>query len=110
MTVLLACSTCPDADTASVIARTLVEERLAACVSQLPGVVSTYRWQGQVETAGEIALLIKTTTACFDALAARLRELHPYELPELVAVEVRAGLPDYLAWVAAQTSLLDPSA
>ena len=110
MTVLLACSTCPDADTASAIARTLVEERLAACVTQLPGVVSTYRWQGQVETAGEVALLIKTTAERFDALAARLRELHPYELPELVAVEVRAGLPDYLAWVAAQTSPLDPSA
>jgi periplasmic divalent cation tolerance protein len=110
MTVLLACSTCPDAATASAIARTLVDERLAACVSQLPGVASTYRWQGQVETASEVLLLIKTTGERMEALGARLRELHPYELPELVAVEVRAGLPDYLSWVAAQTSSPDPSA
>ena len=110
MTVLLACSTCPDAATAAAIARTLVEERLAACVSQLPGVTSTYRWQDQIETAGEVALLIKTTADRIEALAARLRQLHPYELPELVAVEVRAGLPEYLTWVAAQTSPSDPSA
>ena len=107
MTVLLACSTCPDPESASTIARTLVDERLAACVSQLPGVASTYRWQGAVETASEVLLLIKTTDDRMDALAARLRQLHPYELPELVAVEVRAGLPDYLAWVAAQTSPRD---
>ncbi|QSX79472.1 divalent-cation tolerance protein CutA [Agrilutibacter solisilvae] len=107
MTVLLACSTCPDAETAAAIARTLVEEGLAACVNQLPGVASTYRWQGAVETASEVLLLIKTTGERMEALTARLRQLHPYELPELVAVEVRAGLPDYLAWVAAQTSPRD---
>jgi periplasmic divalent cation tolerance protein len=110
MTVLLACSTCPDAQTAAAIARTLVEERLAACVSQLPGITSTYRWQGEIETAGEVLLLIKTTGERLDALGARLRQLHPYELPELVAVEVRAGLPDYLAWVAAQTTPRDENA
>lgn len=110
MTVLLACSTCPDTQTASAIARALVEERLAACVSHLPGLASTYRWQGAVESASEVLLLIKTTADRVEALSARLRELHPYELPELVAVEVRAGLPDYLAWVAAQTSPRDDDA
>ena len=104
MPVLLAYCTCPDADSAEAIAHALVEERLAACVSRLPGVRSTYRWQGSVEQADEVLLLIKTTADRLDALTARLRALHPYELPELIAVEVRAGLPAYLDWVAAETS------
>lgn len=104
MPVLLAYCTCPDAESARAIALALVEERLAACVNQLPGVRSTYRWQGSVEQADEVLLLIKTTADRLDALTARLRRLHPYELPELIAVEVRAGLPAYLDWVAAETS------
>ena len=104
MSVLLAYSTCPDAASADAIARALVAERLAACVSQLPGLRSTYRWQGQVEQADEVLLLIKTTADRLVALTARLRELHPYELPELIAVEVRAGHPAYLDWVAAETA------
>ena len=107
MSVLLAYSTCPDAASAQAIAHALVEERLAACVNQVPGVTSTYRWQGRVETASEVLLLIKTTADRMEDLAARLRALHPYELPELIAVEVRTGLPAYLDWVAAQTSLRD---
>ena len=106
MSVLLAYSTCPDAASAAAIARALVDERLAACVNHLPGLHSTYRWQGQVEQADEVLLLIKTTAGRLDALTARLRELHPYELPELIAVEVRAGLPAYLDWVAAETAPL----
>ena len=102
MPVLLAYSTCPDAASAEAVARALVDERLAACVNQLPGLRSTYRWQGQIEQADEVLLLIKTTADRLDALTARLRELHPYELPELIAVEVRAGLPAYLDWVAAE--------
>ena len=104
MPVLLAYSTCPDAASAEAVARALVDERLAACVNQLPGLRSTYRWQGQVEQAEEVLLLIKTTADRLDAMTARLRELHPYELPELIAVEVRAGLPAYLDWVAAETA------
>lgn len=104
MSVLLAYSACPDAATAERIARALVEERLAACVNRLPGVQSIYRWQGEVEQADEVLLLIKTTADRLPALTARLHALHPYELPELVAVEVRAGLPAYLDWVAAQTA------
>ena len=106
MPVLLAYSTCPDETSADLIACTLVNERLAACVNRLPGVHSTYRWHGQVEQADEVLLLIKTTTDRLDAMTARLSSLHPYELPELVAVEVRAGLPAYLDWVSAETAPL----
>jgi periplasmic divalent cation tolerance protein len=103
MPVFLILSTCPDADTAQRLARILVEERLAACVSLLPGGVSTYRWQGLVEQAAEVQLLAKTPADRRDALMARLAELHPYELPEILAVETAAGLPAYLDWVTAET-------
>ena len=106
MSVLLAYCTCPDVASADRIARALVTERLAACVNRLPGVQSTYRWQGAVEQADEVLLLIKTTSSRLDALTVRLRALHPYELPELIAVEVRAGLPAYLDWVATETTPL----
>ncbi len=104
MSVLLAFCTCPDADSARRLAGTLVEERLAACVNLLPGMTSVYRWRDAVETADEVQLIIKTTAARLPALAARLAELHPYELPELVTVQAAAGLPAYLAWVTAETS------
>ena len=104
MPVLLAYCTCPDADSAATIAQALVEERLAACVNRLPGIRSTYRWQGAIEQADEVLLLIKTTADRLQALTARLQALHPHELPELIAVEVRAGLPAYLAWVAAEST------
>ncbi|MCP1582881.1 divalent-cation tolerance protein CutA [Pseudoxanthomonas mexicana] len=103
MPVFLILSTCPDADTAQRLARILVEERLAACVSLLPGGVSTYRWQGRVEQATEVQLLAKTPADRRDALMARLAELHPYELPEILAVETAAGMPAYLDWVTAET-------
>lgn len=103
MPVFLILSTCPDADTAQRLARIVVEERLAACVSLLPGGVSTYRWQGRVEQATEVQLLAKTPADRRDALMARLAELHPYELPEILAVETAAGLPAYLDWVTAET-------
>lgn len=102
MSVFLILSTCPDPDTAQRLARILVEERLAACVSLLPGVLSTYRWLGRVEQASEVQLLAKTPADRRDALMTRLAELHPYELPEILAVET-AGLPAYLDWVAAET-------
>ncbi|RME33881.1 MAG: divalent-cation tolerance protein CutA [Gammaproteobacteria bacterium] len=96
---LLALTTCPDGETAERIARTLVEERLAACVNILPGAVSLYRWQGKIERDGEWLLLIKTGRARFGALRGRLRELHPYELPELVAVPIETGDAAYLEWL-----------
>ena len=101
--VLLLFTTCPDLATAERIARALVGERLAACVTRQEGARSTYRWQGEVTTDTELQLLVKTTASRLDAAMARLVELHPYELPECIAVEARAGLPAYLDWIRAQT-------
>ena len=98
-TVLLCYCNCPDAASAQRLAEALVNEALAACVSRLPGVVSTYRWQGAVTTDMEELLLIKTTAGRFEALRQRLLELHPYELPELIAVPVERGHAAYLDWV-----------
>lgn len=98
-TVLLCYCSCPDDERAAHIAQTLVAERLAACVNRLPGVASTYRWRGEVVTDAEALLLIKTTAARFEALRARLLALHPYELPELIAMPVEHGHDAYLAWV-----------
>lgn len=102
--VLLCLCTCPDAASAQQLAETLVGERLAACVNRLPGVLSTYRWQDEVHADGEELLLIKTTAACFEALKARLLELHPYELPELIALPVERGHAAYLDWVRANVA------
>ncbi|AZR92246.1 divalent-cation tolerance protein CutA (plasmid) [Escherichia coli] len=95
--------TCPDADSAERIATALVAERLAACVNLLPGLRSVYRWQRKVEAAAEVLLLVKTSAEAYPALQERLRQLHPYELPELLAVEAASGLPEYLQWLAAES-------
>ena len=79
--------------------RTLVEERLAACASVLPVMVSVYRWKGGVEQDREQQLIIKTSAACVQALRARLQTLHPYDVPELLVIEVQDGSPGYLAWL-----------
>ncbi len=105
MTVLLCFCSCPDSETAQRIADVLVDKRLAACVNVLPGMRSVYRWRGAIERADEVLLLIKTTRAQFEPLLARVASLHPYEPPELVAVEVAAGLPAYLDWVVEQTCI-----
>lgn len=97
--VLLCYCTCPDAGSAQAIATALISERLAACVNRLPGVTSTFRWQGEVVSDTEELLLIKTTASRFEALRRRLLALHPYELPELVAVPVERGHSAYLDWV-----------
>ncbi|MEZ5461449.1 divalent-cation tolerance protein CutA [Dokdonella sp.] len=99
MTVLIVHCTCPDATVATDIARALVSERLAACVSALPGVTSIYSWEDQICVDNEVLLLIKTTVPGFDALKARLLELHPYELPEIIAVDVSVAHDDYADWV-----------
>ena len=91
--------TCPDGDPAAHLAETLVTESLAACVNRVPGVVSHYRWQGRLQQDTETLLLIKTTQARLAALSARIRELHPYELPEVLAVPVQGGLDEYLDWI-----------
>ena len=97
--VFLVYSTCADAAAAARIARTLVAERLAACVSLQPGNRSVYRWEGEIREDSEQLLMIKTSADRLDALTERLASIHPYELPEIVAVPVTAGLTGYLDWV-----------
>jgi periplasmic divalent cation tolerance protein len=92
-------TSCPDAASAERIARTLVEEKLAACVNILPPMRSIYRWKDKIEDASEQLLVIKSTLAHFPAIRDRLRALHPYELPEIIAVPIADGLPEYLAWL-----------
>ena len=102
---LLVYCTCPDHDSALRIAQTLVDRQLAACVNVLPGLSSVYRWQGQTETAREELLLIKTRQAVYPELEAAILALHPYELPEVIAVPIAAGLPAYLAWIESSTGV-----
>ena len=104
METLLVITTLPDAASAHALAQALVEQRLAACVNVLAPCRSVYRWQGKVEDAEEVPLLIKTAAARYAALEAAIRAAHPYELPEIVAVPLAGGLPGYLAWVAAETT------
>jgi periplasmic divalent cation tolerance protein len=100
---LLVLTNLADMASARLLARALVEQRLAACVNMLPAVQSVYRWNDVVEEAAEVTLLIKTTTARYDELEQAIRALHPYELPEVIAVPVSAGLPAYLGWIAQET-------
>ena len=97
--VLVVFATFPDAETARGIAKKLVEEQLAACVNLIPQIESIYRWKGAVETADEVLALIKTTASGYPKLEARIRELHAYEVPEIIALDASAGLPAYLNWV-----------
>jgi periplasmic divalent cation tolerance protein len=99
---LLVITSAPDRKIALTIARELIEHRLAACVNVLGACDSIYRWQGQVEAARELPLLIKTRPAAYPDVEATIRKLHPYELPEIVAVRIERGLPEYLQWVTAQ--------
>ncbi|MDT3670522.1 MAG: divalent-cation tolerance protein CutA [Aromatoleum sp.] len=94
----------PDAAAAHALATRLVELRLAACVNILAPCRSVYRWQGAIEDAEEFPLLIKTTAERYPALEAEIRDRHPYELPEIVAVPQVRGLPAYLDWIAAETT------
>jgi periplasmic divalent cation tolerance protein len=96
---LVALTTVATAEDAERLACALVERRLAACVNVVPGVVSHYRWKGELQRDQERLLVIKTRAQRLDALRAALAELHPYELPELVALEIAAGHAPYLAWL-----------
>lgn len=104
MDALLVITNLPDAESARMLAARLVEQRLAACVNLLSPCLSLYRWQGKIEEAEEIPLLIKTSAACYAALEETIRNHHPYELPEIVAVRIDKGLSGYLAWLAKETS------
>lgn len=99
--VLVVLSTFPSADKAAEVARVLVDEQLAACVNVVPTIRSIYRWEGKVSDDTEALALIKTTRAGYAALERRLVELHPYELPEVVALEPEGGSARYFDWIAA---------
>lgn len=101
--VLLVITTLPDRTSAEQLAGALIECRAAACVNVLAECSSFYRWQGKVENSNEIPLLIKTTQSAYPRLEQEILTRHPYELPEIVAVPLSAGLPDYLQWVAQET-------
>ncbi len=95
--------TVPTPERATEIARALVGERLAACGNVVPGVRSVYRWEGKVQEDDEVLLVLKTTRARFEALRDRVLALHPYDVPEVIALPVEAGSAAYLAWIAAET-------
>ncbi|MBT3056341.1 MAG: divalent-cation tolerance protein CutA [Candidatus Thiodiazotropha sp. (ex Codakia orbicularis)] len=97
--LLLILCTAPDRETALKLSRSLLEQRLAACVNLSPPVTSVYHWQGRLEESEEILLLIKTTKQQYNNVEATLRAQHPYELPEIIAVPVVQGLDDYIDWV-----------
>ncbi len=92
-------STVPDRDTGERIAGQLLEYRLAACVSLIPGVISHYRWRGKVEHANEVLMMIKARARDYPRLESALRSQHPYELPEIIMVPVSGGLAEYLHWI-----------
>ena len=102
-TLIVLC-TCPEREPALRIAEQLVDRRLAACVNVVPGITSVYRWEGHRESAHEVLLVIKTRAERFAELQQAVVELHPYELPELIAVPVTRGIPAYLNWVAQCTT------
>jgi len=93
----------PDRATAERIADTLVTDGVAACINILTGCTSIYRWEGKLNHTEEVPLLIKTTRAAYPRLEETLRKLHPYALPELIALPVSTGLPEYLNWVVQET-------
>jgi periplasmic divalent cation tolerance protein len=106
MIALLILSTFPDLETARRIGRTLVEEQLVACVNLVPGVESIYQWKGQVEASAEILGIFKTVTERYYEVEARIRELHPYELPEILAISPKTGLSEYFQWIEANSTSL----
>ena len=102
---LLVFTNLPDREAAIELAHGLVERRLAACVNVLGACTSVYRWNGALEQADEVPVMLKTRAARYPEVEAAIRELHPYELPEIVAVPVVRGLPEYLEWVAEETAI-----
>lgn len=103
--VIVVITNLPDRAEALKLAHALVERRLAACVNVLGECVSVYRWKGAIENAGEVPVLIKTRAGRYEELEAAIRENHPYELPEIVAVPATRGLEEYLQWVADETTI-----
>lgn len=105
--VLMVFTNMPDVASAERLARQLIDAHAAACVNRLAPCTSSYRWKGEIETASEVPLLIKTTRSAYPRLEKLIREAHPYELPEIIAVPISAGLPAYLSWVREETGLFE---
>lgn len=106
-TLLVLCTT--TADSAAELAAGIVDARLAACVNIPPAVSSVYRWEGAVETANEALMLIKTTNEAYIGLENHIKQAHPYELPEIIAVSIETGSHDYLQWLARSTGKVEAS-
>ena len=104
--IIILC-TCPDTDVASTIAHALLDRTLAACINAIPGVTSWFRWQGQVEQANEVQLVIKTLRARYQAVEQCIRDQHPYDVPEIIALPIHDGSHDYLDWIAQSVTSLD---
>ena len=96
-------TTLPTAEKAVEISRTLVQERLVACANLLPAIRSIYRWEGKLNDDNEVLVLLKTRAELLEKLKRRLVELHPYELPEMIALRVESGHAPYLEWIASET-------
>ncbi len=95
-------TTCPDTETAQQLAGVLVGQHLAACVSRIPAIHSTYEWKGETVSEQEVMLFIKSRSDCYGELEKTILEHHPYELPEIIAVPIKGGLGPYLAWIDSQ--------
>lgn len=91
--------TCPDQTIAEEIACHLVNNQLAACINIVPGITSIYEWQGKIEATQEHLLIIKSTAVKYASIESEIKQLHPYELPEVIAVPIDCGLPEYLQWI-----------
>jgi periplasmic divalent cation tolerance protein len=102
-TAIVVLTNCPDAASADRIARALVDQHLAACVNLLAPVASIYRWQGRIENATEVPMLIKTTRERYPAVEEVIRALHPYQVPEIIALPIVTGFAPYLRWIGEQT-------
>ncbi len=100
---ILVLVTAPSTDKAAELARTLVEEQLAACGNLIPGVRSIYRWEGRVQDEPEVLLILKTRAALFEPLRARIVALHPYDVPEVLRLDVADGHAPYLSWILGST-------
>ncbi len=103
MSVLIVLTHAPDRDCAKRIAHALVERKLAACVNIMAECTSVYRWKGEIETASEIPLLIKTRADIYPEVEAAIKSMHPYQLPEIISLPVARGCSDYLGWISAET-------
>lgn len=106
MAAIVVIVTASNEDEAAKIGRALVDERLAACANIVPKIRSIYRWEGKVQDEPEALMLIKTTTERFELLTARVKELHSYSVPEIIALPIGAGSSDYLSWIEESTTSL----